>query len=1359
MQPGGWAAVKEAAGRDVLAADLRCSLFASALQSYKRDSVLRPFPASYARHDCKDFEALLADASKLPNLKELLQSSGDKDVQARDLVSWILSSKVLTIHSAGKSEFKKIQKLTGAPHTPVPVPDFLFEIEYSNPANAKFYETKGERDLIYAFHGSRLENFHSIIHNGLHCHLNKTSLFGEGTYLTSDLSLALIYSPHGLGWQRSLLGPILSCVAVCEVIDHPDVKCQMKKKGPGGKMAGTKAWVFFFLVLEVTSVSGRQTMLTQSVRRVQPGRRTSSIFAKPADSLESPGEWTTWFNIDHPGGQGDYERLDAIHFYYGDRVCARPLRLEARTTDWMPAGSTGQVVHSSPREGFWCLNREQRPGQNCSNYTVRFLCPPACDLTCPMGQVNADCDACMCQDFMLHGAVSLPGGAPASGATVYLLTKKPKPLTKTDSSGRFRIPGLCPDGKSILKITKAKFAPIMLKMPKTSLKAATVNAEFMRAETPYIVMNPETKARRAGQSVSLCCKATGKPSPDKYFWYHNDTLLDPSLYKHESKLVLRNLRQDQAGEYFCKAQSDSGAVKSRVAQLIVIATDETPCNPTPESYLIRLPHDCFQNATNSFYYDVGHCPVKTCAGQQDNGIRCRDAVEHCCGISKTEEREIQCSGYTLPTKVAMECSCQRCTETRSIVRGRVSAADNGEPMRFGHVYLGGNRVSMTGYKGTFTLHVPQNTERLVLTFVDRLQKFVNTTKVLPFNKKGSAVFHEIKMLRKKEPITLEAMDTNIIPLGEMAGEDPMAELEIPSKSFYRQNGEPYTGKVKASVTFLDPRNISTATAAQSDLNFISDEGDTFPLRTYGMFSVDFTDEAISESLNVGKVKVHLDSTQVKMPEHVPTMKLWSLNPDTGLWEEEGDFKFESQRRGKREERTFLVGNMEIRERRLFNLDVPESRRCFIKVRAYRSERFLPSEQIQGVVVSVINLEPRTGFSSNPRAWGRFDSVITGPNGACVPAFCDDESPDAYSAYVLASLAGEELEAVQSFPKFNPNAIGVPQPYLNKLKYRRTDHEDPRVKKTAFQISMAKPRPNSAEESNGPIYAFENLRACEEAPPSAAHFRFYQIEGDRYDYNTVPFNEDDPMSWTEDYLAWWPKPMEFRACYIKVKIVGPVEVNVRSRNMGGTHRRTVGKLYGIRDVKSTRDRDQPNVSSACLEFKCSGMLYDQDRVDRTLVKVIPQGSCHRASVNSMLHEYLVNHLPLAVNNDTSEYTMLAPLDPLGHNYGIYTVTDQDPRVAKEIALGRCFDGTSDGSSRVMKSNVGVALTFNCVERQVGRQSAFQYLQSPSARPPATNSGRGRVPSRRQQRASRRGQRRREAVASPRFLGLASQPRNN
>lgn len=42
---------------------------------------------------------------------------------------------------------------------------------------------------------------------------------------------------------------------------------------------------------------------------------------------------------------------------------------------------------------------------------------------------------------------------------------------------------MCPDGKSILKITKSKFVPIKLTMPKTRLKTATIKAEFVRAGT------------------------------------------------------------------------------------------------------------------------------------------------------------------------------------------------------------------------------------------------------------------------------------------------------------------------------------------------------------------------------------------------------------------------------------------------------------------------------------------------------------------------------------------------------------------------------------------------------------------------------------------------------------------------------------------------------------------------------------------------------------------------------------------------------------------------------------------------------------------------------------------------------------
>ncbi|XP_066449002.1 protein mono-ADP-ribosyltransferase PARP16 [Eleutherodactylus coqui] len=222
--------VEQIIARDPLAADLKCSLFVSALRSYKRDSVLRPFPPFYASDQYKDFDALTADTNVLPSLPEFIQNKSKLDQKLLRLLSWVLSEKLFTIKCLKKEKFEEIQTLPGSPSLTLPTPDFLFEIEYCERLNTKFQETRGETNVMYALHGSRLENFHSILHNGLHCHLNKTSLFGEGTYLTSDLSLALLYSPHGHGWPCSILGPILSCVAMCEVIDHPDVKCQVRKK-------------------------------------------------------------------------------------------------------------------------------------------------------------------------------------------------------------------------------------------------------------------------------------------------------------------------------------------------------------------------------------------------------------------------------------------------------------------------------------------------------------------------------------------------------------------------------------------------------------------------------------------------------------------------------------------------------------------------------------------------------------------------------------------------------------------------------------------------------------------------------------------------------------------------------------------------------------------------------------------------------------------------------------------------------------------------------------------------------------------------------------------------------------------------
>ncbi|KAM3936783.1 cartilage intermediate layer protein 2 [Leptodactylus fuscus] len=1116
-------------------------------------------------------------------------------------------------------------------------------------------------------------------------------------------------------------------------------------------------------------------------------------------------EWTSWFNIDHPEGDGDYETVEAIHFYYPQRLCLRPIALEARTTEWATPKDTKEVVHSNPEKGFWCINKEQQRGQNCSNYHVRFQCPldplfwshwspwstcsqsecgakgiqirqrtcinmqpvmslslekckgkaterrvcinqpcvlgkwsswsnwtpctkscgggksvrrricPGSAMPCPGRSfqiykcgtspcTKSSCHECICANHTLVVKVQSAHGFVQRNATVFI---DGRIQGTTDQQGMFRLKGVCKVVSRNITVTMDGFSAGTLQSWKNESNTSYFQSVLKRLEKPYIIQHPYSKIRREGHKTTFCCEATGNPVPSKYFWYHNGTLLDKTKMKYDKSLVLRNIQTAQAGTYQCKASNGLGVIKSSIVHLTV--TGVSHCDRFPHEHFIKLPADCSQTKTGSNFYNVGKCPNSPCVGLLSSDLQCKDKEDYCCGVKRMKLQEVKCPGYTLPIMVVVECGCTQCTQHKVLVRGRVTAYDTGDPLQFGQIFMNGENMGFTGYNGEFTLEVAVKTNRLVVKFVDPQEKFVDTIKIIPFDPKGNAIYQDIKIMRKKDSVSLNPSVTNIFPLGEIIGEDPIGKLVIPPNSFIRITGDSYSGTVEASLTFLDPRNISTASAASSDLNFVNRNGDISPLRTYGMFSVDFREKGTNAVLQTGKLEVHLDTEQIKMPQHLKEMKLWSLNPETGLWEEESTFHMAGEgKRRKREERSFLIGQLEIRERRLFNLDVPEFRRCFVKVRTYMNEKFIPNEQIEGVVVTLINLEPMPGFSSNPRAWGRFDSVITGRNGACLPAFCDAQQPSAYSAYVTATMGGEELEAVPSYPNLRPKVIGVSQPYLSKLNYQRTDHEDSAGKKTAFKFNIAKPNPNNFEETSGPIYAYRNLRLCEEASISDNHFRFYRVEEHKYEYNVVPFVETDLTSWIGGYLSWWPNPQEFRACYLKVGIQGQQEYIVRSRNIGGIHAKTVGQLYGLRDIRSVRDMSVDGSSAACLEFKCSGKLYDQDLLDRTLVTVTPQGSCHVVEVNRLLKDYLKRHPPMALGNDTGVFNMLAPVDPLGHNYGIYTVTDQNPRLAKEIAIGRCFDGTSDGFSREMKSKVGIALTFQCQEKPITRESFFQRL---------------------------------------------------
>lgn len=230
--------------KDPKAADVKWSLFVAACQSYRYDSCLKPFPPQFINNGVKDIDSLREVVDKTQALSLLAQHLHDPDVyqtnpQVIDLLYWVLVHlKDVRMKSVPKSEFDTIMEYVHC-ETAAPAPNLIFQL-VSNPRGTneiRWQQVSKGYKTLYAFHGSRLDNFHSILHYGLQQHLNKNSLFGHGIYLSSELSVSLPYSPMGYGWGRSSVGSELSCVALCEVVNHPDVKCQDKESDKSRSIA------------------------------------------------------------------------------------------------------------------------------------------------------------------------------------------------------------------------------------------------------------------------------------------------------------------------------------------------------------------------------------------------------------------------------------------------------------------------------------------------------------------------------------------------------------------------------------------------------------------------------------------------------------------------------------------------------------------------------------------------------------------------------------------------------------------------------------------------------------------------------------------------------------------------------------------------------------------------------------------------------------------------------------------------------------------------------------------------------------------------------------------------------------------
>lgn len=225
--------------RDPSACDFLFGLLVGAARSYRHDTVLRPHPNIYgsdtdtddAEHD--KHHKLIELVDSIPSIKHIPGVLSSMGSEAIDLLWWTFNTKNFTLSSCHRNAFEDVQEKTGQIY-PTPSPNYIFEVKYTDMAEARFQEKTNGTSTVFAYHGSRLDNFHSILQFGLHCHMNKNGLFGEGTYLSSELSVSMPYAPTGSFWKKSGMGDKASCLAVCEIIsDNPGVKCQIKDPSTG----------------------------------------------------------------------------------------------------------------------------------------------------------------------------------------------------------------------------------------------------------------------------------------------------------------------------------------------------------------------------------------------------------------------------------------------------------------------------------------------------------------------------------------------------------------------------------------------------------------------------------------------------------------------------------------------------------------------------------------------------------------------------------------------------------------------------------------------------------------------------------------------------------------------------------------------------------------------------------------------------------------------------------------------------------------------------------------------------------------------------------------------------------------------
>ena len=637
------------------------------------------------------------------------------------------------------------------------------------------------------------------------------------------------------------------------------------------------------------------------------------------------------------------------------------------------------------------------------------------------------------------------------------------------------------------------------------------------------------------------------------------------------------------------------------------------------------------------------------------------------------------------------------------MKGQLQAADTSHPIRYGMVQLHGGDTTRADNTGHFTLTAPKGLHRIVLTATDYFDDYVKTTKVIYPAAVSGMTYTLMTMLRKAQSVSRNASQDAVLTMGGEQERDAFGEIHIPRQSVFSDDGSVYTGEVMASLTVIDPRNMTDIINTPSNLAFVDEEGAIQPLKSFGMFNLQLTDLA-GKSLQVqGDIELMLDLDILgynvqDLSDNLP--KVWVLDTATGQWVKVADMKKDqrSSFRFKREASTLVVRGVRVPfsgEWVSYASAYDRHALCFSRIQLYETNKF---------ELQIHNKNcPKLGLCANPYVivWDGTNKTYHGYNhnfgveyGYCVSHPCDVDFESGYHGYVFVEYEGQRTVAVN-----DDAGTGIKDQALK----RRINYES-----VGDAISVHFSYRDQKSEK-GPFYLMDaagTYDSCRFVDDENNHFRFYVWENTKCIQTEVTKHcgGSNPNSYD-----WCTKDNDNRyiVIYIKIKTNSSRNVLFQAQSeVGNSHKGSQakkGETYGER-TGCAKDNEP-----VCLEVKPSGKVFvdsgkevefDETQLVVQTVKDQGRGTCSGYIINNLLAK-TINESTEFVQSHKFKMNFTEGYMKSGISYkeGVYFLRgdkDEDLENVKERALASCKAGCIPGQCQQSDptNDRGSALEFFC-----------------------------------------------------------------